>query len=322
MKGLRLYLIVLGILSALSAWFLLNRRSGTYKPSLIEFAVADTVHIASIGIVSPAGHVELYKKDGKWQVNGTAARKDAVKGLLILVSRIEVEAPVSGAIEERVLNGLLEESTSVRIAMKDGGEKSYRVYFDSLASSTFMMFAGSKAAFRVRVRGYRQDNFAGAYTGDARYWMDNIIFQANPADISRVTFLNNTEPQRSFHLARNESGEFEAAGGITPGSWSPANFESLHQYLSYFHEVRFERFRDPASDTLYRREEPDFQLKLELTGGELQSLELYPVYYPEAAGEKRLELNLLYGRLGSMEEWIVIKYVQIDPLLQDFEYFK
>ena len=189
MKGIGVYLIVLGLLLALSAWFLLSRRSGSYDPSIVEFAIQDTGKIESVSISSHTGRVELLRTDEGWLVNGAGTRKEAIQGLSILISRIEVEAPVSGAIEERILHGLREESTKVSIRMRDDREKNYMVYFDSLAASTFMMLAGSDAAFRVRVRGYRQLNLSSLYISDARYWRDNIIFHHHPADIKAVALF-------------------------------------------------------------------------------------------------------------------------------------
>jgi len=322
MKGIRLYLIVMGLLIALSAYLLLSRRSGSYAPSKIGFAVQDTGNIELYRIVKQGNVLQLSRTDGSWKVKGGMVREEAIRGLSVLISRIEIEAPVSKAIEERILAGFRDESTEVFIGMKDGRDKIYLVYYDSLSTSTFMMGRGSDQAFRVGLRGYRESNLAELFVGDPAYWMDNIIFQLHPGNISTLSVLHKLEPDRSFHLAKNDVGEYEIARGIMPGNWFTPNEESLTQYLSYFREVRFESFINPSADSVYFRDDPDHVITLEGNTGELHTLELFPIYQMAGGGEKLLDFNLLYGRIASIDKWILIKYVQIDPLLQEFEYFK
>ena len=275
-------------------------------------------------------------------VNGYPARKEAVHGLYILISRLEVEAPVSRSIEERIMNGLnkrtggsvtgvgaedsagipAEAFNAVKIGMSDGREKNYRVFYDSLSGSTFMKLEGSGIAFRVGVRGYRQRNLAELFQADPRFWRDNVIFHCPPGDIQSVSLVYRLEPARSFHLARNDAGEFEIASGDVPENWQSLSRDIVTQYLGYFYDVRFEAFLDPGRDTLGHFEDPDVVISLGLAGRERRILELYPVYRYTAQGGRQPDYNIIYARTGKGEEWLVMKYVQVDPLLQEFEYFK
>ena len=322
MKGIRLYLIVFGLLLALSAYLLLSRRSGSYSSSKIEFAVQDTGNIELIRISRQGNTLELSKAGASWKVNGGQAREEAIRGLSVLISRIEVEAPVSNAIEERILAGFSERSTEILIGMRDGRDKSYRVYYDSETGSTFMMGKDSDAAFRVRLRGYQQPNLEELYVSDPAYWRENIIFQFIPRDISAITVLDKLEPDRSFHLVKDDEEEFKIARGVIPREWSIPDKESLSQYLGYFRDVRFEAYGDPIGDSVFYREKPDYEIRLEGGKGEQHTLELFPIYPIATGGEKQVDFNRLFGRIGSLDNWILIKYVQIDPLLQEFEYFK
>jgi hypothetical protein len=85
----------------------------------------------------------------------------------------------------------------------------------------------------------------------------------------------------------------------------------LNQYLGYFNEVRFESYLDPQRDTLSRSAGPDYILNLELLDGKRIYVESFPVS----------DFNRLYVRLARGEEWVVVKYVEIDPLLKEFKYF-
>lgn len=321
MKGLRPYLVIGILLAAIALYLYLTRRSGTYAPSESEFAVPDTGIIGFVEISAGENRLVLERTGSKWMVDGYPVRMETLRGLLILVSRLEVEAPVSRALSGRVQEGLQQRSTAVRIGLGGGREKRYRVYYDPSADDTFAMLYGSGQAFRIRVRGYREANLQELFRVDERYWRDNLILNLFPEDIRAVILRNSAEPDQSFHLVRNAEGEFEIARGIVPHSWSPASQESLSQYLGYFANVRFEAFLDPVRDTLVHEPEPDYTLRVENLEGERTVIELFAVYHITEAGERRLDYDRLYGRIGNRDEWVVLKYIQIDPLLKEFAYF-
>jgi len=321
MKGIRLYLIVFAVLAAVSVYLFLGRRPGSYDPAKDEFAVIDTGRIEWVNISTGEDEVNLLRTAYGWQVNGSPAKNESILGLYVLLTRIEVEAPVSRPLEDRIQGGLEQLSTLVRVGIGDGGEKAYRVYYDNPSSSTFMRLEGSDVAFRVRIRGYRQTNLAELFHSDQRFWRDNVIFHHLPGDIQSVSLRNNSDPDRSFHLARNEVGDFHVASGLVPGSWEPAARKSIAQYLGYFNDVRFEYFLNPERDKLQHAGQPDRILTLDLLDGQRIILDLFQVYRISDNGTKFPDMDNLYARIVRGDEWIVVKYIQIDPLLKEFEYF-
>ena len=80
MKGIRLYLILFGLLLALSAYLLLSRRSGSYSPSNIGFALEDTGNIELVRISRLGETLELSRAGESWKVNGGSARQEAIRG--------------------------------------------------------------------------------------------------------------------------------------------------------------------------------------------------------------------------------------------------
>jgi hypothetical protein len=322
MKGIRPYLVLLGLLTALALYFFLGRRSGTFAPSENDFAVTDTGKIESVWISFRQGEMLLERREGRWLVNGYPVRKESLRSLFMVLSRLEAGAPVSKSTDKRVREGLADHSTGIRIRMEDKREKAFRVYYDSLSASTFMVLEGSDQPFHVRVRGYRQQNLQELFPADPGFWRGKIIFHCLPSDIRYVSLINTRDPGRSFHLSRDEEGNFKVAAGKLPGSWMPATAESVSQYLGYFYDVRFESFLDPEKDTLHHSNEPEYILSLELVSRERIGVELFPVYhYKGSRGGYEPDLNRLYAHLDRGDEWIVVKYIQVDLLLKDFEYF-
>ncbi len=322
MKRIWLYLFPLALLSALALYFALGRRSGTYAPTRNEFSVTDTGRIASVEISTADADVTLYRKEGAWLVNGYPVKKGSVPALYTLLSKLEPGPPVSKALQERIREGLQGRSTLVRILMNDRQEKAYRVYYDSLSAYTFMLLEGSDLPFRVSIRGYRQKNLQELFSPHSGYWRDNLMLHCLPGDIRQIFLQNNPEPEKSFHVLRDGDGNFNVSRGILPESWIPASQEIVNQYLAYFYDVRFEKFLNPETDTLFHSDEPDYELSVELADRHSIRVELYPVSRRNyASGEFEPDYNRLYAHLVTGDEWVVVKYVQIDPLLKDFEYF-
>ena len=183
------------------------------------------------------------------------------------------------------------------------GIRIYLIIFGALAVISLYFFLSRRSGTYTTSK----NEFAIRDTGK-----DNLIFHHLPQDIRYVFMQNTSFPDKSFHLARNEEGSFEIARGLVPGSWQETAKERVNQYLGYFYDVRFESFLDPGSDTLQHSGEPEFILSLELTSREKVSIELFPVYK---------DFNRLYARIDPGDDWIVVKYIQIDPLLKEFEYF-
>jgi len=321
MKGNRIYLILLGIMLVVSIHFYLRHGSGSQGSYDEDFAVADTGSVELIVLSRAGEQVELSRTGGSWRVNGFPARKESILGMQVLISRIEVEAPVPRSDEERISAMLESEGIGVQIGFRDGGVKAYHVCFDSASVSTFLMIDGSDAAYRVRVRGYRNRNLTEFFIMDERYWRNNVFFQYQPGEISKVFLQNNRFPSKSFHLQRNDTGGFSVAPGIIPGPWSDAGKERVEQYLGYFYDVRFDTFMDARKDTLQHDENPDYILNVELLNGSRSSVEFFPVFHLSAGGMVKPDYNILYAKIDMDEDWVVVKYIEIDPLLKEYEYF-
>lgn len=322
MKRLRIYVLLFSVLAILALVLFLSRRTGPGRAPGQDITVTDTGRIEYFRIASSAGEVFLSRHAEGWQVNGKPAKQEALRGLFVLVTRLEAGAPVSSSREESILRGLSEESTSVTIGMESGGEKSYRVYFDLAGNSSYIMPEGSSTAYSANVRGFRQTDLESLFRTDPAFWRDNVFVSLVPSEIITISLLHQAEPESSFHLARDENGDYSIARGIIPREWVPVDTERTEQYLGYFYDVRFESFLDWRSDTLIFMDEPAQILNLATAGGTRYGMELFPVFRPDGSGGLLKDLNRLYARIIQGDEWVVLKYVQIDPVLKDFKYFR
>lgn len=327
MKSYKISLLVLVLLLAVSAGLLLSRRSGTYARSAVEFAVKDTGQIESVEIRDGAERLLLVRQEGTWRVNGiTPVRKDRMGGMLVLLSRLEVLSPVSRSRSEELTRRLQKEGKQVIITLNKGDTREYSVLHDTLETdATYMMMKGSGIPFRMGVRGYQRRNLAALYRTNERYWRDNLLLHYLPEQIGSVSLLNLRDPDRTFHLARNAAGRFEMSTGTVPGEWSQPTAAKLNQYLGYFYGVRFDDYVDLSQDMTMKhtiRDEPDYVLEVSSITGSRTTVKLFPLYTTDAAGNKKMDPNVLYAKIDDWDGMVILKYMEIDPLLKDPGYFR
>lgn len=323
----KISLVLLALLLAVSVWLILTRRSGTYARSAVEFAVTDTNLIRSVEITDRRGKLMLIKHDFTWLVNGsTPVRKDRMKGMLVLLSRLEVISPVSRSRSEEVARHLQNEGKHVVITLDRGEAKEYFVSYDTTeTNATYMMLKDADTPFRMEVRGFKRRDLEALYATDERYWRDNLLLNYLPVQIQYVSLQNRRAPASTFHLARKTGEGFEMSTGMVPGDWFEPDPARLQQYLGYFYGIRFQAYADFSEDIPMEyeyRKEPDYVLEVGNSAGQRTSLSLFPVFEVDAEGNKKMDLNVLYARIDDDDEMVVLKYLEIDPLLKDPGYFQ
>ena len=323
----KISLVLLVLLVAVSAWLLLSRRSGTYARSAVEFAVTDTNLIRSVEILGRRGKVMLVKHEHTWRVNGSLpVRKDRMSGMLVLLSRLEVISPVSRSRSGEVSRQLQNEGKQVIITLDKAKSREYLVFHDTTeTNATYMMLKDANTPFRMGVRGYKRRDLASLYETDERYWRDNLLLHYLPEQIQYISLQYKREPAWTFHLARNEAGEFEMSTGMVLGDWFEPEPARLNQYLGYFYGIRFDAYADLGQDAPLEYEysdDPDFVLEVGNSTGIRTSLSLFPVFTVDPAGIKKMNLNVLYARIDDWDGMVVLKYLEIDPLLKDPGYFQ
>jgi hypothetical protein len=327
MKRYKITLLLLAVLVAASAWLLLSRRTGTYARSAVEFAVKDTNLITGLEITDGTGKVMLAKHGFTWRLNGsTPVRKDLMSGMLVLLSRLEVIAPVSRSRSEEVSRQLEKAGKRVVITLNKGAAREYFVFHDTMeTNATYMMLKDADTPFRMGVRGYKRRNLAALYSTDERYWRDNLLLHYLPGQIQYISLQHLRDPDRTFHLARNAEGGFEMSIGMVPGDWFTPLAIKVDQYLGYFYGIRFDAYADLQRDAPLKytyRDEPDFVLEVGDNTGSRTTLSLFPVFTVDPEGNKKMDLNVLYAKVDDWKEMVVLKYMEIDPILKDPGYFQ
>ena len=327
MKKYRLHLAIIVILTIISGYLLLTERKGSYNPSDLDFAIDDTSAIRTVEISTGARTLVLGREASSWKVNGIyPVRAERISGLMMLISRLEVSTPVSVSLVEQVRDCLFREGRLVTILLDDGSSKSYRVCSGKgPEEDTYMMLVQSDIPFIMEVRGYRNAGLEELYALETEYWRDHVILNFLPDEIEYISVEHRLDPGTSFHLQRNEAGTFDLAGGVLPETWLQPDPDNLAQYLQYFTRVGFEDYTDiqQLSEKAIRMgEESDHILKISSSKGGQILIRFYSIYTIDSKGIIMPDLNRLLARINDEEELLLVKYMEIDPVLKPFSYFR
>ena len=213
---------------------------------------------------------------------------------------------------------------SVIINLNKGADRAYFVFHDTITDASYMVMKDANTPFRMGVRGFKQRDLEVLYATDERYWRDNLLLHYLPGQIEYITLQNGQDPSRTFHLARNEARGFDMSIGTVPGDWFIPDATRLDQYLGYFYGVRFVGYVDPVEEKALKYEygkEPDYVLDVTSIQGSRTTIRLFPVFTVDAEGNKKMDLNVLYAKVDDWDGMVVLKYLEIDPLLKDPVYF-
>lgn len=287
-----------------------------------DFAVKNEESIKKIEFKSDKGVVNLEKKNGIWVMNGAgAARKDAVKVLLKTLTNIEIKSPV----EKERLNNILSdngiETVQVRISSSLKQLKKYTVYKVSSNLYGNIMTKGKKESSYINhLPGYSGD-IGVFYNTRLNYWKPHILFDYNIGDISSVELIKGDDPINSYTISRNESGSF-ILRGVDGEALKSSDPVQVTRYISYFHNIGFEKFVEPESGILTEKilQSPTlYTIRVKNVQGDVKVVKIYPVLHEGSLTE--IDKNYAYASVSGENELVLVKYFALDPIIKNLDYF-
>jgi len=318
-----LYILFIFLL-AITVLILLNKRSGTIKRDENQFAVKDTGLINLIEIRSPDNKVILERMQGRWMINGHySAGNRHIAGLLTLISRLQVSAPVPGSIRSEITDKLTKEGKRIMIVTERKNPHVILVYHDTVhTNTTYMMMENSDQPFRVGIPGYPERNLARYFVDEVNHWRDNSIFRLRVDEIFSVSLYNRLEPAKSFHLL-NTNNSYKLYTYSDSTEVPDLIAEKAGQYLSYFSSVSFERFLsddEKMTQTGLNKDEPANIITVKDSRNNVIQLKTFPWYIPRQDEPPEVDLNRLIAIINNTD-MVVVKYVELDPVIKDIGYF-
>jgi hypothetical protein len=319
-----LYLIFI-LLLIIAVVLLFSKRYGSYDGYENQFAVKDTGNISLIEIRSMDHTVTLERMQDHWMINNYYyARKKRITGLLKVISRLQVSAPVPGSIRREITSKLENEGKSLMVVINKKSPHVILMYHDTIhTNTTYMMLEHSDQPFRVMIPGYPEKNLARFFADEVNYWRDNSIFRLKEDEIMSVSMYDRLQPEQSFHLVKGKDDGFKIFTYADSTEVTGALTESIVQYLSYFSSVSFERFltddeKTNQADLL--KNDPEYVIMVKDSRNKVTLVKTFLWYNLQQDGHTQPDLNRLIAVINETDV-VLVKYVELDPVIKEIGYF-
>jgi hypothetical protein len=317
-------LVIKGVLIALGGVIVLLILFRTRLPFGEEnssFATEPGQDISRIEFSEEGGKLTLQKKSENWLINEkTEARKNGISFILRILGEVKIKSPVSAELfkSEITDKGIL----PVKIKVYQGRKllKSYLVYKTSSNTYGNIMKMGERAKpFIVYVPGYDGD-IGSAFTLSELFWQPYTVFNLLPSEIDSVKLENLADTSSSFLIIY---GNHHLALSDLNSELSGFDSTLVVRYLSYFAWIPFEKWALEMGDEVKKTVEsqkPLYRITVTTTAGKKTILTLWEKMM-EGKGDKTKDSDRLLGRTQAGDEFFIMRYFDIDPLLKKRSYF-
>jgi hypothetical protein len=312
--------VVAASVVAIVMLFLFRNRS-PFGEGNSSFATEPGQEITRIELTAEGKKLLLQKNGGNWVINeGTEARKNGILFILRIIREVKIKSPVSPELFESEITdkGIL----PVKIKVYEGRKllKSYLVYKTSSNTYGNIMKMGERAKpFIVSMPGYDGD-IGSAFTLSELFWQSYTVFNLLPSEIDSVKLENLADTSSSFLII---SGNHHLALSDLNSELSGFDSTLVARYLSYFAWIPFEKWAPEIGDEakkMVESQQPLYRITVTTPSGKKIILTLWEKMM-EGKGDKTKDSDRLFGRTQAWDDFFIMRYFDIDPLLKKRSYF-
>jgi hypothetical protein len=312
--------VVLSIVVVLLLVILLKSRTPFGKDNS-SFATDPQKKITRIEFSEDGHQLFLLKEGENWLINGkTEARKSGILFILRILQEIKIKSPVSPELFDNEITGKGIAPVKVRVFEKRKLIKTFLVYKTraNIYGNVMKIKEGSKP-FIVYVPGFEGDIGSG-FNMNELFWQPYTVFNLLPSEIARVELENLTDSTSSFTIVNNNN---HYAISDRDGDLTGWDSTLVTRYLSYFTWIPFESW---AFDTgteekkIIESRLPMYRISVTTNLGVKTVLTLWEKMSAEN-GSKTKDSDRLFGKTQTSNEFFIIRYFDIDPLLKKRLYF-
>ncbi len=313
------YIIGLVILVLLLS--LLFRNRSPFGRNNTSFASDPGKEITKIEFLQGNKSLTLEKSGENWLLNGSGAtRKSGILFIIRVLNEIQIKSPVSPGLFESEITSKKIEQVKVRVFGNRKLLNSFIVYKTSsnIYGNIMKKAAGSKP-FIVYMPGFEGD-IGSAFTLNELFWQPYTVFNLLPSEIASVDFENLTDTVNSFTIENVNSNYKFSDKNRNISGWDTA---LVTRYLSYFTRIPFESWVFNISDEEKKKIEttlPVYTIKVKTNPGKEITLTLWPRII-QTGDSAFVDTDRLFGKTETRDEFFLIRYFDIDPLLKKRSYF-
>lgn len=312
---------IVGLVILVLLLLLLFRNRSPFGKSNTSFASGTESEITRIEFSQGKKSLILEKSGENWLLNGkTDTRKSGILFIIRVLKEIQIKSPVSPELFESEIISKKIEQVRVRVFANRKLLNSFIVYKTSsnIYGNIMKKGVGSKP-FIVYMPGFEGD-IGSAFTLNELFWHPYTVFNLLPSEISSVEFENLTDTVNSFTI-ENFKGRYRLSDkNIELSGWDTA---MVTRYLSYFTRIPFESwFFDISGEEKKKIEQgvPVYTIKVKTRSCAEIALTLWPRIIQEG-DSVAIDTDRLLGKTESRDEFFLIRYFDIDPLLKKRSYF-
>ena len=312
--------VIITVAVALLLLLLLKSRS-PFGKSNSSFASKPQKEITKIEFSQKGQKLTLEKEGSNWLINDRIeTRKSGILFILRILQEIKIKSPVSPELFESEITKKSIEPVRVKVYEKRKLLKTFLVYkTQSNIYGNIMKIKGGSKPFIVCVPGYEGDIGSG-FSLNELFWQPYTVFNLLPSEIASVEFENLSDTASSFSITqRNREFVVSEMNGHLKG-WDSTR---VARYISYFTWIPFESWAFDLPEQEKKSIEshkPLFRITVIITGGKKTILTLWERMTGED-GNKTKDSDRLFGKTQNNDEFFVIRYFDIDPLLKKRSYF-
>lgn len=347
MKRYRNSIILLVVLALISAFMLLQNRSGTFRKDSNAFAVDDTSSITKFFLADKKNNTVKVERTeaGKWLLNDKyEVNPTMVQVMLHTFMSIDIKEPVAKATRNTIIRVMAGKSVKTEIYQKVyrinlfgkiklfPHEKLTRTYYVGDATmendGTFMLMEGSEDPYVVDIPGFRGfvTSRYSALEGD---WRSHSIYRFRVPDLSSVTIKFNEKPELSYSITNNNNKEFVLTT-LTDNS-AVANFDTgrLVQYLGVYKNLNYESVLDEM--TKAKRDSivatvPTYEVILVDKPGKSHTLKAWkrkadPGQLDLDGNQAEYDFERMYGLIDNSEQLVSIQYFVFNEVFVPIQFF-
>jgi hypothetical protein len=301
-------------------FFILRGRSPFGKNNS-SFACDPSKEITMIEISGGDKSLKLERIRSKWIVNsGVEARKNGISFITSILSEMKIKSPVSEELFDKEISANNIEPVSVRAYAKGRLLTKFLVYkTGSNRYGNIMKIKSRSKPFIVYLPGFEGD-IGSVFTTNELYWRPFVVFNMLPSEIASVELHNYADSASSFTIL-NKNGRCCLSDNSEELIGSDSS--RIMRYISYFTFIPFDEWSLGPGETEAKKagaKEPLYRIKVTGTNGRERILDLWERTLTGPVGES-IDSDRLLGKIKGEDNYFIIRYFDIDPLLKKKSYF-
>jgi len=311
-------------LIVIAGWFFFKNNNNTLNSNEAAFALKDTSVITSIVISKNDSSLTFSRSGGYWRFYKSYIANPSLMDICFrVISQVEIKSAIPKKKLIEISDKIKQKGSEIKIYQKNKLIRNYYIYPDYLTKSIYMMMKGSNKPFQVLLPSF-QGNFAAVFRIDTNFWRDLSVIRYSPAQINYIKVEQTGNPKQSFILQTSKK-EKIILSDLISGQSQKFNSEAVEAYLFCFRNVKIVKYignEKKIFDQLLKTQ-PSYIITIREVSGNLKVLKTYPFNKISGSPEKE---NIVYFNdycylLLNDQEIAIVKFVEIDPLTRDLDFF-